>query len=129
MPRRPIFISLSPLELDKLRNFMAKMVRRKNVRASQRVNALWASSEQYWTVQKIARWLNQFLHTIYCWFRHYQEKGIDGLYDTSATKSKLTGGQIIRILEVSNRITLPRDEKEAWMSWSYQKIADWIKEQ
>ena len=129
MSRRPIFISLNPTELDKLRNFMAKMVRRKNVRASQRVNALWASSEQHWTVQKIAKWLNRSPHTIYRWFRHYQKKGIDGLYDTPATKSKLTDEQISQILSISHRLKRPRDGKEAQMRWSYQKIALWIKEQ
>jgi transposase len=143
MSRRPIFISLSPQELDRLRNFMAKMARRRNVRASQRVNALWASSEQHWTVKKIAKWLNRSPHTIYRWFKHYQEKGIDGLYDTPATKSKLTDDQISQILSISHRspqrapevsrrgvpVKRPRDEKEARMRWSYQKIAFWIKEQ
>ncbi|MFH1231964.1 MAG: helix-turn-helix domain-containing protein [Planctomycetota bacterium] len=129
MPRKPIFISLSPQELERLRNFMAKMVRRRNVRASQRVNALWASSEQHWTVEKIAKWLNRSPHTIYRWFRRYQKKGIDGLYDTPATKNKLTDEQISQILVMSHRLKRPRDGKEALMRWSYQKIARWIKEQ
>jgi transposase len=129
MSRKPIFISLSPQELDRLHDFMAKMVRRKNVRAGQRVNALWASSAQHWTVQKIAKWLNRSPHTIYRWFKHYQEKGIDGLYDTPATKSKLTDEQISQILSIGHRLKRTRDEKEARMRWSYQKIAFWIKEQ
>ena len=126
MPKKHLFITLSPAELTALEDFMKQMSIRHNFRARLRGNAVWMSSEQHKTVEQISRFLNKSTRTVYSWLKQYQEKGLDGLKDNDG---KLTPEQISRMMEISYRSKPLKHGRERKMRWSYRRIAQWVKAQ
>jgi transposase len=126
MPKKHLFITLSPSELTALEDFIRKMGLQHKYRTRLRGNAIWESSQHHKTVEQIAKFLNKSNRTIYSWLRRYKEKGIDGLKDDD---SKLTPEQISRMMEISHRSKPIRYGKERKIRWSYRKIVRWVKEQ
>ncbi|MBI5779259.1 MAG: helix-turn-helix domain-containing protein [Planctomycetes bacterium] len=126
MPKKHLFITLSPSELIALEDFMRLMAFQHKYRARLRGNAIWMSSQQHKTVEQIAKSLNKSKRTIYSWFKQYMEKRIDGLKDDD---SKLTPEQISRMMEISYRSKPLKHGRERKIRWSYRKIAKWVKEQ
>ena len=126
MPKKHLFIKLSPSELTALDDFMQQMILRHKFRVRLRGNAIWMSSEQHKTVEQIARLLHKSKRSVYSWLKRYKEKGIDGLKDDD---SKLTREQISRMMEISHRSKPIRRGWERKIRWSYRRIAGWVKEQ
>lgn len=126
MTKQSLFVRLDRAECSRLTFFMNKMVLRGNRRVRLRGKAVWLS-HRFRKVNQIAEELGCSTRSVYTWLRRYREKGLAGLSEP-VKPTKLTPEQINQILEIGHWLTAVRSKKYV-RTWSYQKMAEWIRDQ
>ncbi|MBI4712421.1 MAG: helix-turn-helix domain-containing protein [Planctomycetes bacterium] len=126
--RAALFIRLTTQQSVELEVFMREMARRGNRRARLRGNAIFLSFQYGWTAQKIAGHLNCSTPSVVSWLKHYQEKGIAGLYDIPTPARRLTPFQVEQITGAMYDITQAKSKRRYRKRLSYRETARLVKE-
>jgi transposase len=126
MTKQSLFVCLDAAECSRLTAFMNKMALKGNNRAQLRAKAVWLS-HHFRKVNQIAEELGCSARSVYTWLRRYRAKSIAGISEP-AKATKLTREQINQILETSKWLASVRTKKYV-RPWSYQKMADWVRDQ
>lgn len=105
---------------------MNRMTLKGNHRVKLRAQAVWLS-HHFRKVDQIAQELNRSTRSVYAWLKAYRAKELAGLSEPPRPV-KLTPEQVKKILEVGQYLAAARSRKYL-PTWSYQKTANWVREQ